>query len=96
MFSVQMFSRYGRRQVCMILPQGTRDVLPPEWAWREHLRGRVAAQFSSWGYQGVELPALELQNPQHPQDSRAFKLIDSGGEVLQAVASNASTSRDAA
>ena len=81
-FSVQKFSRYGRRQVCMILPQGTRDVLPPEWAWREHLRGRVAAQFSSWGYQGVELPALELQNPQHPQDSRAFKLIDSGGEVL--------------
>ena len=66
----------------MILPQGTRDVLPPEWAWREHLRVRVAAQFSAWGYQGVELPALEVQNPQHPQDSRAFKLIDSGGEVL--------------
>ncbi len=66
----------------MILPQGTRDVLPPEWAWREHLRNRVAAQFSSWGYQGVELPALELQNAQHPQDARAFKLIDRGGEVL--------------
>lgn len=66
----------------MILPQGTRDVLPPEWAWREHLRGKVAAHFSSWGYQGVELPALELQNPQHPQDHRAFKLIDRGGEVL--------------
>ena len=66
----------------MILPQGTRDVLPPEWAWREHLRNKVAAQFSSWGYQGVELPALELQNPQHPQDARAFKLIDRGGEVL--------------
>ncbi len=72
----------NHQQARMILPQGTRDVLPPEWAWREHLRGKVAAQFSSWGYQGVELPALELQNPQHPQDSRAFKLIDSGGEVL--------------
>jgi ATP phosphoribosyltransferase regulatory subunit len=66
----------------MILPQGTRDVLPPEWAWREHLRNKVAAQFSSWGYQGVELPALELQHPGHPQDARAFKLIDRGGEVL--------------
>ena len=43
----------------MILPQGTRDVLPPEWTWRQHLRVKVAAQFSSWGYQGVELPALE-------------------------------------
>ena len=73
---------FRNRRVDMILPQGTRDVLPPEWAWREHLRDRVAAQFSSWGYQGVELPALEVQNPQHPQDSRAFKLIDSGGEVL--------------
>ncbi|WP_407571348.1 ATP phosphoribosyltransferase regulatory subunit [Deinococcus altitudinis] len=66
----------------MILPQGTRDVLPPEWAWREHLRSKVAAHFSAWGYQGVELPALELQNPAHPQDHRAFKLIDRGGEVL--------------
>ncbi len=66
----------------MILPQGTRDVLPPEWAWREHLRRKVSASFSAWGYQGVELPALELQNPQHPQDARAFKLIDRGGEVL--------------
>jgi len=66
----------------MILPQGTRDVLPPEWAWREHLRNRVAAHFGTWGYQGVELPALELQDPHHPQDARAFKLIDRGGEVL--------------
>ncbi|WP_424949384.1 ATP phosphoribosyltransferase regulatory subunit [Deinococcus sp.] len=66
----------------MILPQGTRDVLPPEWAWREHLRRRVSAQFSAWGYRGVELPALELQDQRHPQDARAFKLIDRGGEVL--------------
>ncbi|GGQ98606.1 ATP phosphoribosyltransferase regulatory subunit [Deinococcus ruber] len=66
----------------MILPLGTRDVLPPEWAWREHLRNRLAAHFSTWGYQGVELPALELHDPQHPQDARAFKLIDRGGDVL--------------
>lgn len=66
----------------MRLPPGTRDVLPPEWAWREHLRAKVAAQFSAWGYQGVELPALEYQDQAHPQDARAFKLIDGGGEVL--------------
>ncbi|WP_425148138.1 ATP phosphoribosyltransferase regulatory subunit [Deinococcus sp.] len=66
----------------MSLPPGTRDVLPPEWAWREHLRTRLAAKFTSWGYQGVELPALERHDPQHPQEARAFKLIDTGGEVL--------------
>jgi ATP phosphoribosyltransferase regulatory subunit len=66
----------------MRLPPGTRDVLPPEWAWREHLKAKVAAQFSSWGYQGVELPALEYQDQAHPQDARSFKLIDGSGEVL--------------
>ncbi|MGI8748223.1 MAG: ATP phosphoribosyltransferase regulatory subunit [Deinococcus sp.] len=66
----------------MILPPGTRDVLPAEWAWREQLRAAVSGHFSAWGYQGVELPALELQDHHHPQDARAFKLIDQGGEVL--------------
>ena len=66
----------------MILPPGTRDVLPAEWALRSQLRGRLSAEFAAWGYQGIELPALELHDPQHPQQGRAFKLIDRGGEVL--------------
>lgn len=64
------------------VPEGTRDVLPPEWAWREHLRTRLAGEFSAWGYRGVEVPALEFASELHPQNTRAFKLIDAGGEVL--------------
>lgn len=63
-------------------PQGTRDVLPPEWAWREHLRTRLAGVFAAWGYRGVEVPALEFAEGGHPQNAQAFKLIDTGGEVL--------------
>ncbi|MBB5375032.1 ATP phosphoribosyltransferase regulatory subunit [Deinococcus metalli] len=64
------------------IPEGTRDVLPPEWAQREALRARLAATFSAWGYRGIEVPALEYASPAHPQDALAFKLIDSGGQVL--------------
>ncbi|THF70440.1 ATP phosphoribosyltransferase regulatory subunit [Deinococcus sp. Arct2-2] len=64
------------------IPEGTRDVLPPEWAQREHLRARLVEVFGAWGYRGVELPALEYASANHPQDARAFKLIDSGGQVL--------------
>lgn len=64
------------------IPEGTRDVLPPEWTWREHLRTRLVAEFAAWGYRGVEVPALEFASESHPQNARAFKLIDSGGQVL--------------
>ncbi|GGO23701.1 ATP phosphoribosyltransferase regulatory subunit [Deinococcus humi] len=64
------------------VPEGTRDVLPPEWEQREALRARLSHLFGSWGYRGVEVPALEYADARHPQDARAFKLIDSGGQVL--------------
>ncbi|PTA68206.1 ATP phosphoribosyltransferase regulatory subunit [Deinococcus arcticus] len=64
------------------IPEGTRDVLPPEWAQREAIRAQLSACFGRWGYRGVEVPALEYASPQHPQDALAFKLIDSGGQVL--------------
>lgn len=64
------------------VPEGTRDVLPPEWQQREHLRTRLSGVFGAWGYRGVEVPALEFAETGHPQSARAFKLIDSGGEVL--------------
>ncbi|WP_027481721.1 ATP phosphoribosyltransferase regulatory subunit [Deinococcus pimensis] len=66
----------------MIIPVGTRDVLPHEWAWRQRLIQELQAFFTSWGYQGVGVPALEYQNHAHPQDARAFKLIDRDGSVL--------------
>lgn len=64
------------------IPEGTRDVLPPEWAHREALRARLSALFTAWGYRGVEVPSLEYAHADHPQDALAFKLIDSGGQVL--------------
>ncbi|ALW90417.1 ATP phosphoribosyltransferase regulatory subunit [Deinococcus actinosclerus] len=64
------------------MPEGTRDVLPPEWAQREAIRAQLSGLFSRWGYRGVEVPALEYASAHHPQDAVAFKLIDSGGQVL--------------
>ncbi|AXG98557.1 ATP phosphoribosyltransferase regulatory subunit [Deinococcus wulumuqiensis] len=64
------------------LPAGVRDVLPAEWKRREHLRQHLFGLLRSWGYEGVDLPALELADPAHPQGDHAFKLIDSGGQVL--------------
>ena len=64
------------------VPEGTRDVLPAEWARRAHLRSRLSGLLLAWGYQGVELPALEYAAHGHPLEGRAFKLIDSGGQVL--------------
>ena len=66
----------------MRLPEGTRDVLPPEWAWREYLRSQLSGQFARHGYRGVDVPTLEFQDAAHPQDATAFKLIDRDGSVL--------------
>jgi ATP phosphoribosyltransferase regulatory subunit len=64
------------------IPEGTRDVLPPEWAQRDHLRAQLSRVFAAWGYRGIEVPSLEFASAAHPQDARAFKLIDAGGQVL--------------
>lgn len=66
----------------MLIPEGTRDVLPQEWAWRHKLLTELRDFFSARGYQGVSVPALEFASQAHPRDERAFKLIDSGGAVL--------------
>ncbi|AWN23954.1 ATP phosphoribosyltransferase regulatory subunit [Deinococcus irradiatisoli] len=66
----------------MRLPEGTRDVLPPEWAWREYLRSKLSGHFAQHGYRGVDVPTLEFQDASHPQDATAFKLIDRDGSVL--------------
>ncbi len=66
----------------MRLPEGTRDVLPPEWAWRELLRGKLSAHFAQHGYRGVDVPTLEFQDMAHPQNAAAFKLVDRDGSVL--------------
>ncbi len=83
MRGVSSFVRPVSRSVSLsFIPEGTRDVLPPEWAQREALRAKLSQLFSGWGYRGVEIPALEYASQQHPQDALSFKLIDSGGQVL--------------
>lgn len=44
--------------------------------------GKLQHLFRRHGYEPVELPALELYDPDHPLAERAFKLVDKTGEVL--------------
>lgn len=72
----------ARPKATAFIPNGTRDVMPDEFALREHLRAALSELFRLWGYVGVELPALEYASAAHPLDDRAFKLIDTDGQVL--------------
>jgi ATP phosphoribosyltransferase regulatory subunit len=65
-----------------MIPEGTRYFLPPESRLRRELLGRLADLFYGWGYEPVELPALETYDPQHTLAERSFKLVDKTGEVL--------------
>jgi len=65
-----------------VRPEGTRTYLGPEARAREALRSRLLHLFASWGYQPVELSALEPFDPAHPNAESAFKLVDKTGDVL--------------
>ncbi len=65
-----------------MIPEGTRYYLPPEASARLELEGRWRALFGSWGYEPVQLPALEVYDPAHPLAERAFKMVDKSGRVL--------------
>jgi ATP phosphoribosyltransferase regulatory subunit len=65
-----------------LIPDGTRFTLPPEWEWRETLRSKLEAVLSSWGYEAVQTPSLEVYDPYHPQADKSFKLVDRDGTVL--------------
>lgn len=65
-----------------MIPEGTRYYLPPEAAARLELENRWRELFGSWGYEPVQLPALEVYDPAHPLAGRAFKMVDKSGRVL--------------
>ncbi len=65
-----------------MIPEGTRYYLPPEAQARLQLTQRWRELFAAWGYAPVELPALEVYDPEHPLAERAFKLVDKSGRVL--------------
>ena len=65
-----------------MIPEGTRYFLPPEARLRRELFERLSTLFYNWGYEPVELPALEIYDPNHTLAERSFKLVDKSGEVL--------------
>ncbi len=65
-----------------MIPEGTRFLLPPEARLKAEVVGRLQDLFRRYGYEPVELPALEAYDPAHPLAERAFKLVDKTGEVL--------------
>ena len=65
-----------------MIPEGTRFLLPPEARLKAEVVGKLQHLFRRHGYEPVELPALELYDPDHPLAERAFKLVDKTGEVL--------------
>jgi len=65
-----------------MIPEGTRYFLPPEARIRRELVERLSQLLYGWGYEFVELPALEAYDPAHTLADQAFKLVDKTGEVL--------------
>lgn len=65
-----------------MIPEGTRYHLPPEAKLRRELAERMQGLFYTWGYEPVELPALEIYDPGHALAERSFKLVDKTGDVL--------------
>ena len=63
-------------------PEGTRTYLGDEARARETCVRRLSDLFAAWGYEPVELSALEPFDPAHPHADRAFKLVDKTGDVL--------------
>jgi ATP phosphoribosyltransferase regulatory subunit len=61
---------------------GTRYSFPQESVTRLTVIARLQALFRSWGYDPVEVPALELYDPAHPAAAKSFKLSDTSGNVL--------------
>ena len=64
------------------LPDGTRFVLPQQAAVRRRVLDELSDLYLSWGYQPVEVPALEHYEPEHPRANQSFKLSDRDSGVL--------------
>lgn len=64
------------------LVDGTHYSLPEAAARRSELLQRLQSLYSGWGYRTVEVPALEVFDPQHPRANQSFKLSDDGSRLL--------------
>jgi ATP phosphoribosyltransferase regulatory subunit len=63
-------------------PDGTRYVLPDAAARRAEVVGTLRDLYRAWGYDMVEVPALERYDASHPRQAQSFKLSDRDSGVL--------------
>jgi len=63
-------------------PDGTRYVLPDGAARRVEVVATLRELYRGWGYDLVEVPALERYDPTHPREAQSFKLSDRDSGVL--------------
>lgn len=68
----------------MTLPpaDGTRFVAPALAADRSAALDVLRTLYAAWGYERVEVPALERFDDSHPRFAQSFKLVDRDGTVL--------------
>jgi ATP phosphoribosyltransferase regulatory subunit len=63
-------------------PDGTRFTLPDEAASKADVIGKLQRLYRTWGYQLIDVPALEKYDPSHPRAHQSFKFADQDGGVL--------------
>lgn len=63
-------------------PDGTRFVTPESARLREAVTASLASLYDAWGYEPVEVPALERYDVTHPRAEQSFKLSDRDSGVL--------------
>lgn len=66
----------------MQLPEGTRYNLPADARRRAAALAALNGLYDSWGYDPVEVPALEVFDPRHPRADQSFKLTDRDHSLL--------------
>jgi ATP phosphoribosyltransferase regulatory subunit len=63
-------------------PDGTRFTLPDEATSKADVVSKLQRLYRTWGYQTVDVPALEKYDPSHPRAHQSFKFADQDGGVL--------------
>jgi ATP phosphoribosyltransferase regulatory subunit len=63
-------------------PDGTRFTLPDEAVCKTELIAKLQRLYRTWGYQAIDVPALEKYDPNHPRAHQSFKFADQDGSVL--------------
>ncbi len=66
----------------MINPSGTNYSLVAEAKQRKEIIDKLESLYSSWGYQKIDTPVLELYDAKHPRKEQSFKLTDKDSGVL--------------